>query len=48
MESLESIWNTKIQKMSQKRKHDSDEKEEEASSSKLTPKKRKGLDSVRT
>jgi hypothetical protein len=41
MEFLESIWDTKIQEMSQKRKHDSDEEEEETSSSKLTPKKEK-------
>jgi hypothetical protein len=47
MESLEFIWDTKIQEMSQKRKHDSDEEEKEVSSSKLTPKKRKGLDLVR-
>jgi hypothetical protein len=47
MKSLESIWDTKIQEMSQKRKHNSDEEKEEASPSKLTPKKRKGLGSVR-
>jgi hypothetical protein len=47
MEELETFWNSKIQKLSQKRKHNSDSDEEESSSSKLTDKKRKGLESVR-
>jgi hypothetical protein len=47
MKELESIWNTKIQELSQKRKHDSDDKLEEVSSSKATAKKRKALGSVR-
>jgi hypothetical protein len=34
MKELKSIWNTKIQELSQKRKHDTDD--EKASSSKAT------------
>jgi hypothetical protein len=46
MKELESIWDTKIQKLSQKRKHNSDDKLEEINSSKATTKKRKALNSV--
>jgi hypothetical protein len=48
MKELESIWNTKIQELSQKRKHDSDNDMNEPNPSKATAKKRKELCSVRT
>jgi hypothetical protein len=43
MKELESIWETKIQELSQKRKHNSDNNMNEPSSSKATAKKRKEL-----
>jgi hypothetical protein len=46
MEEFEVIWEFKIINLSQKRKHDSDDKKDKFSSSKLTAKKRKGLGSV--
>jgi hypothetical protein len=36
MEKLESIWDTKIQELSQKRKHNSDDDMDELSSSKAS------------
>jgi hypothetical protein len=47
MKELEIIWKAKIQKISQKRKYDSDDDKDEFSPDKVTAKKRKGLASVR-
>jgi hypothetical protein len=41
MEELESIWDAKIQELSQKRKHNSDNDVNEPSPSKVTAKKDK-------
>jgi hypothetical protein len=46
MEELEVIWEFKIIDLSQKRKHNSDDKKDEFSPSKLTTKK--SLESVQT
>ena len=48
IEELEVIWETKIQEMSQKRKHNSNDDQDQSSSGKVTAKKRKDLGSVRT
>jgi hypothetical protein len=46
MEEFEVIWEFKIVDLSQKRKHNSDDKKDEFSSNKLTVKTRKSLESV--
>jgi hypothetical protein len=48
IEEFEVIWKSKIVNLSQKRKHDFDDKKDKFSSSKLTAKKRKGLEFVQT